>query len=157
MHVSVFSDVTAFPILKILYVIRILPIKNIWAASWQNQQNGMCAKRRLRSAWRHLPSLIKVFTIRMKKSCVLSYPLSAQRRLWSDWADAQADLSLRWAHWPHCWFCHEVTHFVHVSCKGVICLFENMTKHDILLDHITGRKTWLSKATSCPSVIYRGE
>ena len=21
-----------------------------------------------------------------------------QRRLWSDWADAQADLSLRWAH-----------------------------------------------------------
>ena len=29
---------------------------------------------------------------------VLSYPLSAHRRLWSDWADAQADLSLRWAH-----------------------------------------------------------
>ena len=33
----------------------------------------------------------------MKKAWVLSYPLSAQRRLWSDWADAQADLSLRWA------------------------------------------------------------
>ena len=29
---------------------------------------------------------------------VLSYPLSAQPRLWSDWEDAQADLSLRWAH-----------------------------------------------------------
>ena len=27
----------------------------------------------------------------MKKPCVLSYPLSAQRRLWSDWAYAQAD------------------------------------------------------------------
>ena len=26
----------------------------------------------------------------------LSYPLSAQRRLWSDWADAQADLSPCW-------------------------------------------------------------
>ena len=38
----------------------------------------------------------------MKKPWVLSYPLSAQRRLWSDWADAQADLSLCWAH----------THFV---------------------------------------------
>ena len=38
----------------------------------------------------------------MKKAWVLSYSLSAQRRLWSDWADAQADLSLRWAH----------THFV---------------------------------------------
>ena len=22
-------------------------------------------------------------------------------------ADAQADLSLRWAHMPFCWFCHE--------------------------------------------------
>ena len=34
----------------------------------------------------------------MKKAWVLSYPLSAQRRLWSDWADTKADLSLRWAH-----------------------------------------------------------
>ena len=24
---------------------------NIWTASWQNQQNGNCAQRRLRSAW----------------------------------------------------------------------------------------------------------
>ena len=54
----------------------------------------------------HPPSLISlgihpvwsVFAVRMKKAWVLSYPLSAQRRLWSDWADAQADLSLRWAH-----------------------------------------------------------
>ena len=23
----------------------------IWAATWQNQQNGMCAQQRLRSAW----------------------------------------------------------------------------------------------------------
>ena len=48
------------------------------------------------------PSLIRVFAVHMKKAWVLSYPLSAQRRLWSDWANAQADLSLRWAH----------THFV---------------------------------------------
>ena len=39
-----------------------------------------------------------VFTVRLKKPWVLSYPLSAQRRHWSDWADAQVDLSLRWAH-----------------------------------------------------------
>ena len=37
----------------------------------------------------HLPSLIRVFTVRMKKAWVLSYPLSAQRRLWSDWADTR--------------------------------------------------------------------
>ena len=46
----------------------------------------------------HPPSLIRVFTVRRKKAWVLSYPLSAQRSLWSDWADVQADLSLRWAH-----------------------------------------------------------
>ena len=38
----------------------------------------------------HLPSLIWVFAIRMKKALVLSYRMSAQWRLWSDWADAQA-------------------------------------------------------------------
>ena len=46
----------------------------------------------------HPPSLIRVFAVRMKKAWVLSYPLSTQRRHWLDWADAQADLSLRWAH-----------------------------------------------------------
>ena len=46
----------------------------------------------------HPPSLIKVFTVCMKKAWVLNYPLSAQRRLWSDWADAQAAPFLRWAH-----------------------------------------------------------
>ena len=30
---------------------RIFTVHVIWAASWQNQQNGMCTKRRLRSAW----------------------------------------------------------------------------------------------------------
>ena len=46
----------------------------------------------------HPPSLIRVFAVRMKKDWVLRYPLSAQQRLLSDWADAQADLSLRWVH-----------------------------------------------------------
>ena len=76
-----------------------------------NQQNGRCIQRRLRSAG-HLPSLIRVFAVRMKKAWVLSYPLSAQQRLLADWADAQADLSLRWAHMPLCCFCHEVAHFM---------------------------------------------
>ena len=30
---------------------------------------------------------------------------------WSDWVDAQADLSLCWAHMSFCWFCHEEAHF----------------------------------------------
>ena len=57
----------------------------------------------------HPPSLIRVFAVGMKKAWVLSYTLSALRRLWPDWADAKADLSLRWVHMPFFfWFCHEV-------------------------------------------------
>ena len=36
-----------------------------------------------------------VFAVRMKTPWVLSYPLSAQRRLWSDWAHSQFVLSCR--------------------------------------------------------------
>ena len=32
--------------------------------------------------------------------------LHADSEEWSDWADAQIDLSLRWADMPYCWFCH---------------------------------------------------
>ena len=54
----------------------------------------------------HPPSLIRVLAVLMKKAWVLTYPLSAPRSLWSDWAEAQADLSLRWAHMPFCKICH---------------------------------------------------
>ena len=52
----------------------------------------------------HPPGLIRVSAVRMKQNWVLSYPLSAQRRLRSDWANAQADLSLRLAQTSFCWF-----------------------------------------------------
>ena len=68
-----------------------------WATSWRNQQND-CAPSEDSDQPGHPPILIRVFTVRMKKAWVPSYPLSAQRRLWSDWADAHADLSLCWAH-----------------------------------------------------------
>ena len=68
----------------------------IWATTWQNQQNE-CAPSEDSDQPGHPPSLIRVFTVLMKKPWVLSYPLSTQRRLRS-----QADLSLCWAH----------THFV---------------------------------------------
>ena len=44
----------------------------------------------------HPPSLIRVFAVHMKKHRLLSYPSSALWRLWSDWADVKADLSLHW-------------------------------------------------------------
>ena len=67
------------------------------ATTWQNQQNE-CAPSEDSDQPGHLPRLIRVFAVRMKKPWILSYPVSAPQRLWSDWANAQADLSLRWAH-----------------------------------------------------------
>ena len=96
-----------------------LALEMIWATSWQSQQNGMCAQQRLRSGW--ASSLIRVFVVRLKKARILSYPLSAQRRLWSDLADAQADLSFRWAHMPLCWFCHEAAHTAKRNILLKIC------------------------------------
>ena len=52
----------------------------------------------------------------MKKAWVLSYPLSAQQRLWADWADAQADLSLHWAH----------SHFVCFVMSRLKCLDQHV-------------------------------
>ena len=51
-----------------------------WAATWQNQQSD-CASSEDSDQPGHPPSLIRVFAVRMKKVWVLSYPLSAQRRL----------------------------------------------------------------------------
>ena len=81
-------------------------------ATWQNQQKG-CAPSEDSDQPGHPPSLIRVFAVRMKKHWVLSYALSTQRRLWSDWADAQADLSHRWAH----------THFVGFVMSWLICTY----------------------------------
>ena len=45
-----------------------------------------------------------LFAVRVKKVWDLRYPLSAQQRLWSDLANAQADLSLCFAY-THCVDC----------------------------------------------------
>ena len=43
-----------------------------------------------------------VFIARMKKPRIRGSSLSARRRLWSDWADSQADMRLRRAHKSFC-------------------------------------------------------
>ena len=82
----------------------------IWGATWQNLQNE-CVPSEDSDQPGYPHSLIRVFAVRMQKAWALSYPLSARRRLSSDWADAQADLSLCWAH----------THFVVLSCRSSYC------------------------------------
>ena len=65
----------------------------------------------------------QVFTVHMKKPWVLSYPLSAQRRLWSDWVDAQADLSFRWVH----------THFVGFIMSRLILIVKILSSPSMAL------------------------
>ena len=67
----------------------------------------------------HPPSLIRVFDVRIKQTWVLSYPLSAQRGLCSDWADAQPDLSLHWEH----------SHFVCFVMRRLKCFDFYATYH----------------------------
>ena len=71
-HIKIFNKIK-----KILPSVPILKFYVTWntqATSWQNQQNGVCAQRRLHPVW-------SVFAVCMKKAWVLSYPLSAQWRL----------------------------------------------------------------------------
>ena len=43
-------------------------------------------------------SLIGIFAVRLRSLWILGYPQRGMGRLWSDCFDAQAGLSLRWAH-----------------------------------------------------------
>ena len=54
----------------------------------------------------HPPSLVRVFAVRSVGNYGPKVSSCGQGRLWSDWADAQIDLSLRWAHRSFCLFCH---------------------------------------------------
>ena len=65
----------------------------------------------------HPRSLISFAPVCFKKTRVLSYPFSTKQRLWSDWADTQPDLSLRWAHRSFCLFCRVVGHFLFPLCE----------------------------------------
>ena len=86
------------------------PRSFIWDTTWQNQQIE-CAPGEDSDQPGHPPSLIRVFAVRSMGSWGPKLSSCGQRRLWSDWADAQADLSLRRAHMPFCWFCHEAAQF----------------------------------------------
>ena len=58
----------------------------------------------------HPPNLIRVFAVRPADRWGPNVSSCGQQRLWSDWANAQADLSRRLAQTSFCWFCNEATH-----------------------------------------------
>ena len=126
-----------------------LMFSNIWAASWQNQQTGMCIQRRLRWAWASAQADLSLCWTHIRPVWSES-SLSARRKLgflvslwghsddWSDWADAQADLSLRWAHMPFCWFCHVTAHFSYMSSfdqrDSIVCDHEIVANLRLSID-----------------------
>ena len=75
-----------------------------------------CASNEVSDQPGHPPGLVRVFVVCLKKPWALSYPLSTQQRLWSDWADVQAVLSLRWAHLSFCLFCRAAAHLFLQLC-----------------------------------------
>ena len=74
-----------------------MQLSSKWAASWQNQQND-CVPWEDSDQPGHPPSLIRVFAVHSMGSWGPKLSSCGQRRLWSDWASPQSDLSLRWVH-----------------------------------------------------------
>ena len=81
------------------------------ATAWQNQQMT-CAPSKLRSAWASTQS---------DQSSLCAQWVAKDTRFqtdskdWSDWADAQADVSLHWAHRSFRWFCCVAAHIL-IAC-----------------------------------------
>ena len=85
-------------------------LRNIWAASWQNQQIDMCIQRRLRSAWASAQS--------NQSSLCAQWVAKDPSFLHTDskYSDQTGRMSrLIWVFAGRtliCWFCHEVAHNV---------------------------------------------
>ena len=63
----------------------------IYYTFWHTRTTKTQISMRICAVW-------SVFVVRIQKLCILGYPKCAQWRFWSDCANAQADLNLRWAH-----------------------------------------------------------
>ena len=81
-----------------------------WTVTRENLQRD-CASSADSDKPGHPPSLIRVFAVRMEVAQTLSYPLSAEWRVWLDRPDAKADLCLRLAH----------SHFVGLLVSRLTC------------------------------------
>ena len=56
--------------------------------------------------------------------------------VWSDWTDAQADLSLRSAQRSVCWFCHEAAQIL-LSCSPPVTYSQGLVEELIILSAST--------------------
>ena len=92
----------------------------------------------------HPPSLIRGFAVGSMGSWGPNVSSCGQQRLWSDWADAQADLSLCWAQRSFCWFCHEVAKLswvISLLLKDLFLDFQNWFMILTILSLCTAKPT----------------
>ena len=102
----------------------------LWSLHWltanriiepeRDKTNKMtCASSKDSDQPAHPPSLIRVFAVCFMGSKWPNASVSGQWRLWSDWADAQADSSLPWAHMSFCLFC--LVTAIRINNQSVSC------------------------------------
>ena len=105
----------------------------------------------------HPPNLIRVFAVRSTDSQGPNGPSCEQRRLWSDWADAQADLSLRWAHRLFCWFCRAAAHYFNNEKIARQC-HNHRSPHSFSTNRKSSQtwshKTWTHVASNATSALF---
>ena len=110
-----FLSVLSFPWFSlVLHNLSYTPLSDPWNRSKMNMSRNMtkatkCAPSEDSDQPGHPPSLVGAFAVRMKKAWVLSFPLSAQRRLirlgrCPGWYESSLG-----AH-SFCWFCHVTAH-----------------------------------------------
>ena len=71
-------------------------------------ENDLCSQRRLRSAWASAQSDQSSLSAWRNIGPLTTYWVRSED--WLGWADAQADLSLRWAQRSFCCFCRAAAH-----------------------------------------------
>ena len=84
----------------------------IYKLAFDKTYNTTCATSEDSDQPGHPPSLIGVVAVREMDSYGPKLSSRGPRKLWSDWADTQADLSLLWAHMPFCWLCRALAQMI---------------------------------------------
>ena len=112
----------------------------------------------------HLRSLTRNFTVRILDSQGCEVSSCRQRRLWSDCADVQSDLSLRWAHMSDGTFSDIAAHlilpsYLHLkwgACqKKTIAFHENGAKCKLALNFVQpGQPVYCSLIKSSNAIIF---
>ena len=87
---------------------------NKWAGIQHKVQSGMCIQRIFKSDCASAQS-DQSLSFPLEETLDPLLPINAHRRHWSGWADAQADLSLRWALVPIFTFCWTQTYMFFFS------------------------------------------